>query len=282
MTISIDRAARHVNDLLHVDKALLSESGLQWQAQLLSNFSAHIFAANESLVVNDIPALNDDLLEASLMILKLREELTQERLKNHSLAAENLRLQADLAQSRFQNRTLVSRKQPNPSQRPKYPSGPRSPKPGGSKQEWPSPARRPENVSQSIAFPRDGSGHDTVPHIPKKGHQANTGTSAQLAWDLQDKFNREHEQLEAQFRFLSTTTQVLFECSICLDKYPEDFATSISGCSHTTCRTCLRQYLLGMIGEHRYPIFCPACIDDLHRAGEPLYPLLSCRDSQLT
>ena len=87
---TLESAAAYLAELLKVDHALLNDPGLQWQAQLLAQFSAHVVAAQEDSAEQD--DLADALVDASLVVLKLRAELAEAKSKISTLTSENGRL----------------------------------------------------------------------------------------------------------------------------------------------------------------------------------------------
>ncbi len=88
---SLEAAAHYLVELLQFDRSLLSDPAIQWQAQLLEQYSAHVFIAK------DIPQCSQatpcfDMTQAflgpTLQILALRFEIADFRARNHVLDAE--------------------------------------------------------------------------------------------------------------------------------------------------------------------------------------------------
>ncbi|KAF9231835.1 hypothetical protein BU15DRAFT_55690, partial [Melanogaster broomeanus] len=76
---------------------------------------------------------------------------------------------------------------------------------------------------------------------------------------LQNQFDAEDQQHRRRHVELTSHLQATFRCGICLEEQPEDNAATVDDCSHTVCRTCLRDFVSSKIQDHRFPIFCPIC-----------------------
>ncbi|KAF8834551.1 hypothetical protein BDN67DRAFT_992642 [Paxillus ammoniavirescens] len=76
---------------------------------------------------------------------------------------------------------------------------------------------------------------------------------------LQNQYDSENRQLHQQKTELTSCTQATFHCGICFDEQPEYDAATVDDCSHTICRSCLRDFVCSKIQEHRFPILCPIC-----------------------
>ncbi|KAJ6620550.1 hypothetical protein B0H10DRAFT_2020799, partial [Mycena sp. CBHHK59/15] len=68
---SLDATASHLNNLLAIDTRLLADSSLQWQTQLLANFSGHFFVSKGG-ASNSVEDLTQAILESSLVALGLQ------------------------------------------------------------------------------------------------------------------------------------------------------------------------------------------------------------------
>ena len=69
-----------------------SDNDLQWQAQLLANFSGHILVSSGQIPV----ALTQTVTECSLTILALCAEVSDLKLQHSVLISENKRLESEL------------------------------------------------------------------------------------------------------------------------------------------------------------------------------------------
>ncbi|KAF9220038.1 hypothetical protein BS17DRAFT_715814 [Gyrodon lividus] len=76
---------------------------------------------------------------------------------------------------------------------------------------------------------------------------------------FQNIYDAEDRQLRRQHAELTGHIQVTFRCGVCFDDFPEDDAATVDNCSHTMCRSCLRDFVCSKIQEHRFPIMCPLC-----------------------
>jgi hypothetical protein len=92
LNTSVHRTAARLVDILPVDRRLVSDNDLQWQAQLLANFSGHILVSSGQIPV----ALTQTVTECSLTILALSAEVSDLKLQNSVLTSENKRLESEL------------------------------------------------------------------------------------------------------------------------------------------------------------------------------------------
>lgn len=86
---SIDATAQYLDNLLAIDQSILSDRSLQWQTQLLANFSSLLFVAKTTRFDSDPIEAERAMIESSLTILALREEVAE-------LKSQNTTLQSDL------------------------------------------------------------------------------------------------------------------------------------------------------------------------------------------
>jgi regulator of replication initiation timing len=101
--ISADAIADYLHDLFKFDERLLQDESLQWQAQLLANFSAHIFTSNNSL---DIYSTSDAVLDASLAVLSSKAQLAHLASENSATKAENQHLRDRMDAAEVENAEL--------------------------------------------------------------------------------------------------------------------------------------------------------------------------------
>jgi hypothetical protein len=90
--ISTEATAVHLHKLLAVDRNLLIDRDMQWQAELLGSFAADLFLPRES------PNASDDsqvILDLSMATLLLKSELADLKTKNGSLSSDHRKLLAD-------------------------------------------------------------------------------------------------------------------------------------------------------------------------------------------
>ena len=86
-----------------------------------------------------------------------------------------------------------------------------------------------------------------------------TSLSEELARSLQATFDAEDQERATEHNRLQTRHET-FECGVCFETFQRDFVARIKGCKHRFCRDCLRQYVISVIEDRRYPITCPTCI----------------------
>lgn len=267
-----------------VDGRLLSEHNLQWQAQLLANFSGHIF-------VSKGPArLIQTVIESSLAILAMRAEISDLRSQNSALTVESKRLEAEMEhmedERRDERRTRLrlSRNQESSSYRSPQMSGQINAVAGPSRLTL-APSSRPPAYSprteEDLQLPRGSPSGGQTEHqirehsgdvVLEEETRLNTldpeRESAEAAARMQREFDEEDRRLRAQMEQLVMTTQREFRCSVCLDEQPEDYIARLEPCGHNFCRDCIRSHVVARIAESRYPIFCPLCMTETGD-GEP-------------
>ena len=276
---SIDATATYLNNLLAVDARLLADSNMQWETQLLANFSGHIFVSNGS--ENNVADLKRAILDASVTILDLRAQAAELISQNDSLAKENKRLEDEIEETEIIHLTEMKDLQSIIDPTPSRPSEHSYSGPSGS-----GALRQDRNgvVSSSIRSVADfkddgfrrnadrypsgsnnkgkepvrtkGDGFGLAMHIP-----ADWNSGAQLAAWQQREFDQEDRRLRQERDTLAKFAQVLFECCICIEKQPEDYVVRID-CNHKFCRDCIRQYIVSKLKEHRFPIPCPVCMGE--------------------
>ena len=291
VSTSIEGTARRLTELLPtVD---LQDSFLQWQAQLLANYSGHVFVPQG--VETSTPLLWQAVLESSLTQLSLQAENSELRSQIESLKSEQRRLETEiketearsqrqeslrLIQQQQQQQQQQQRQQPlgSSSRPPKYfdqpsPSPPRSPRNLTSStrhSEPPRPSSSKASTSTSI-FNRFGPDSSSAGSSSSRalGHLGGIPTppsdrddrleSVVYAMRLQNEFDSEDRALSSQRAELAKSTQRLFVCGICLDEMPDDSIARPDPCGHTFCRECLRGHVAVRINEHRFPVLCPSC-----------------------
>jgi hypothetical protein len=104
---SIERAAHWLAELLpSID---LQDSALQWQAQLLANYSGHVFVPH--VVETSTATLWQAVLESSLAQLSMQAEIAELRSQTELLKGEQQRLESELigAEARSRDRERLIR-----------------------------------------------------------------------------------------------------------------------------------------------------------------------------
>ncbi|KAK0194944.1 hypothetical protein F5146DRAFT_924419 [Armillaria mellea] len=252
---TIKKTAQRLSEILSLDKELLAESDLQWQVQLLANFSAHIFVPNDKWDT-DHDNLTQALLGSSLTILALQAQLSdltssvrEAKQASSRLEKENVGLQETVERLRERLQT-EARRPPPPPQAPKRSDSGRA---GWFWSPWQSQQPRSSNASTSGAV---------------KPEEQDYGKNASLeyAFNLQREFDEENRRLEGERLALHATAQAVFDCRICLDTLPMDDAARVPECRHLTCRDCLREHVLTTLHDHRFPVCCPLCTDGNRRS----------------
>jgi hypothetical protein len=231
LNTSIHATAAHLRDILPVDRRLMSDNDLQWQAQLLANFSGHVLVSNGQIPL----PLIQTVTESSLTILALRAEVSDLKLQNSVLTSENKRLEAEM---RVENERRSERM----------------------KILFSSSGHQGRILSSA-----SGRISNAVPGPSRvtKRHSANQTTHEQR--EFNEKSGHRHTQKKDR---PVKVTRDHFECRICMEKHAEDSVVHIDSCGHRFCRDCIRGYIEFKLGENRFPMLCPMCITE-QRKGEP-------------
>ncbi|KAM5540362.1 hypothetical protein V8D89_005820 [Ganoderma adspersum] len=266
---SIRSTAEYLSELLRYDERLLSDSTVQWQAQLLAHCSGDIFVARPNGPTSSQWA--ELALDASLEVLRLRGRVRSLETENESLESDKqqlndevsrlddkvLELDDELMRLKTRYERLRNSKHHNAgssshsliSTRPQVPQSPLgtpSTLTGASVLNEPSDRRAAQNQSVS--------------------HNSNYHASDALAMELQRGFDAENRQLKRQMKRLKEMQPAFFDCGVCLESHQDDHLARVMPCGHSYCRPCLRNYAISKIEEHRFPILCPSCLLDRNRS----------------
>jgi cell division protein FtsB len=288
---SLHRTATRLSEILPVDNLFLSDGGLQWQAQLLANYSGHIFLPRGT--DNDPAHLMQSIIESSLAILALRAEVSALTSQNSTITSECKRLEAEMEQMEDDHREELSRIRRSSiwQQSSSHPMEPISAQIGNNLANFAAPqallyhSGRPlagsyidENSWSSVVLSSADEHQNKLPNPEAsgvtlaerlQGEWLNPGQrDIEAAVERQRQYDQEDRVLRAQMEELARNMQRQFQCGICFDELLEDFVTRLEPCEHCFCRDCIRGYVGCKIDEHRYPILCPICMTE-KRAGDP-------------
>ncbi|RDX55443.1 hypothetical protein OH76DRAFT_1414782 [Lentinus brumalis] len=253
---SLDSTAKHLTDLLRFDEHLLSDSSIQWQAQLLAHASGEIFLASEWVLTNAQWA--EAALEASLQVLDLQARVQELESQNHNLETDNKRLSeemSDLEEQKHELEETVGKLKEKTWET-------------GGHRAAPPPSSRTSDASHtlldtpsSLTNGRLTLAPRTVPRsgVSSSHHELPAPRIDPLAAQLQRDFDAENTELERQILHLRHTQPAFFDCG-------EDHVARVMPCGHLYCRPCLRDWAVSKITDHRYPILCPTCLADRSRS----------------
>jgi Ring finger domain len=269
---SIEGTARRLTELLPtVD---LPDSFLQWQAQLLSNYSGHVFVPHGVETSTSTPTLWQAVLESSLAQLSMQAEIAELRSQNEFLKSEQQRLESEIkeaeARSREQERLIRQQQQQQQQQQSRSSSG--------SQKNFDNSFAPPRQFSSLTRPSSSKASTSTLNPFGLDSRSADSSSSHALghlgmpptppfdrddgileAMRLQNEFDKEDRALSAQRADLTKSAQRLFECGICMEEMPDDSIARPDPCGHAFCRECLRGHITSRLNEHRFPILCPTC-----------------------
>ncbi|KAJ7656306.1 hypothetical protein DFH06DRAFT_991709 [Mycena polygramma] len=241
---SLDATAAHLDNLLAVDGRLLVDSSLQWQTQLLANFSGHFFVAKENM--ESAEDLTEAVLDSSLVVLRLQAEVADLKFQNSSLTRDRQSLETELGELKDRYR----------STKRKLDATPRS---------CAQCSQRSPSSRKSLGNSRD-SQSISGPSASNADWDQAQRDDALKAHAKQREFEEEDARLLVERAALQKLAQRVFECGVCFDKHPEDDVARVADCGHGFCRDCMKGYVVSKLKDKLYPIFCPMCVTDAARA----------------
>ena len=98
---SIDLMARYLDNLLSIDESILTDRSLQWQTQLLANFSGLLFVAKTTRFNSDAIEAERAMIESSLTILALQVGVAELRFQNTGLQKDLQTAELKLEEERW-------------------------------------------------------------------------------------------------------------------------------------------------------------------------------------
>ncbi|KAI9511016.1 hypothetical protein F5148DRAFT_1010122 [Russula earlei] len=261
MTVSpsIEDTARRLTEIFPtVD---LPDSSLQWQAQLLSNYSGHVFVPHG--VDMSTPTLWQAVLESSVAQLSMQAEIADLRSQNEFLKNEQQRLESEIREAEVQ-----IRHQKRQIQQLESSTSTHKPSSSSSSSKVSTSAIKPfSSISSLFTGSTSGRAHGRIDNPPTPPFDPQDGLL--YAMRLQHEYNEEDRALSAQRIELEKSAPRLFECSICMEEIPEDSIARPDPCGHSFCRACLRGHVTARLDEHRFPILCPTCTADKGKGKGP-------------
>lgn len=284
---SADAAATYLANLLHYDSSLLADRNLQWETQLLGNFSGHLFVAPEAHPLQeDADYWANATMEASLEGLALKADNMQLKSENDSLKAELSRLRDPLVMVQEQRaqtfwRAAAHPKGARPSKRDslvstlvqqgssalaaarsyayslKQPSS--QPQPGSSANSTSSASTSEPDIPLVAKAPPTKADSRSRNGKARALDDTYTDTANDLAFALaqQRLYDEEHRALEKEREKILLPQP--FTCNICLDDHSHEDVAQVDGCGHLFCRDCIRSHVSTQLAQHLYPIVCPVC-----------------------
>nr|VWO95185.1 Protein SEY1 (EC [Ganoderma boninense] len=260
--------AEYLTDLLRYDERLLSDSTIQWQAQLLAHCSGDIFIARRHGFTSSQWA--ELALDASLELLRLQSHVRSLENDNENLSSDKQRLRVEVEDLEDQLLELDDEfeqlKARYEQLSKSYQHNTSSPSSSTARRLVPrSPLGTPSATIGTSARNTPSSRHPAAQD--KQKHQSDLGTesTAALAIEMQLAFDEENRRLERERKHLKDIQPEFFDCNICFERHQDDFLARVVPCGHSYCRPCLRAYAVSKIMDHRFPIICPSCVADRDR-----------------
>lgn len=292
---SAHATAAYLADLLRYDSSLVTDQDMQWQAQLLGNFSGHLFVAQRAPQEDDASVWATAAMEASLETLAARVNETQLKTENERLKADVERLRGQLAVFRSPQRAQRALRDsrhtshsthaetPRPSRPDNFvyslvphgsgASGSRSYSSPSSSQSYPNGNRADSSASQQRRGSNPSRANPLQPsseYFMLNGEDSKGKTRA--SYDGEDTANDDLALALAQQSLYDEESRLLqkereslwhaqpFTCNICFESHSREDVAQVEGCGHMFCRECIRGYVSAQLLQHLYPIACPLCI----------------------
>ena len=297
---SIDATAEYLDNLLAIDKKILSDPSLLWQTQLLASFSGLLFVAKTTRFDFDAIEAERAMVESSLTILALQAEVTELKSQNTELRKDLQAAELRVEEERLNSyRSLSSPQSSKKSPEPKWMPAPTKKKQRKKKGKNSSSSPTDYGPSAFSPIPEHTNGfpgppaplvyisgepsdwpplptrkhetpaelHVTPRHSPPPSPPASASPvvlddDTVVLKDLQQEFDDEDSRLRTEREALARVQPSTFSCAVCTDEFPEDFVARVPGCGHGFCRECLKMYAVSKLEEHRFPILCPSCVVD--------------------
>ncbi|KAG9096311.1 hypothetical protein FS749_008757 [Ceratobasidium sp. UAMH 11750] len=212
-------AANYLASLLHVPSGIKS-STMQWEAQLMSQFSAHLVCRAEwrnpqqerSTRLAAVYEANAGVLRGQEAEAEAKKALSEVE----ELKARVRRLERELHHA---HNALDAR--------------PKAAEPKRPVQEASKPSDKPVENTNGLS------------------------EDALLALRMQEEFDAE-DQLLTSLAQESAPGQS-FECGICFETFHAGALAPMDGCDHPYCRECMREYVQSKLESRTFPILCPTC-----------------------
>ncbi len=93
--------------------------------------------------------------------------------------------------------------------------------------------------------------------------------SERASYDLARRLQAEDDatRMEHQKLVQEAARVKVFDCVICMDKFPEDYSAPVKGCGHVLCRNCMKEHVQSQVDQAVWPVRCPLCVADRSRTG---------------
>ena len=105
---SIDATAGYLDNLLAIDESILADHSLQWQTQLLANFSGLLFVARTTRFDSNPVEAERAMIESSLSILALQAEVSDLKFQNAELQKDLKAVECKAEEERWHPSKLLS------------------------------------------------------------------------------------------------------------------------------------------------------------------------------
>ncbi|KZP12936.1 hypothetical protein FIBSPDRAFT_921759 [Athelia psychrophila] len=272
LSTSVSGTAARLASILPLDPHLLELTDMQWQVQLLANYSGHVFVPQD--FDSGPEALTQSLIDSSLKILELQAEIFDLKSRNSALVSKNKRHEADVKELRGP----IGRRRARSKQRLRISSDCEGHLSDSSQETISSIGHSPtanklhmpgSRTHHRDCQPRPTSGPSTSQNIDI-GAQIHIDKEEQalaLALRKQKQYDEEDLNLRAQRSHLLKLQQRFFKCGVCFDEQREDFIARLQPCGHEFCRDCIKGHVGSKLEEHRFPVICPSCMTS--QMGEP-------------
>ncbi|KAJ6620552.1 hypothetical protein B0H10DRAFT_2215829 [Mycena sp. CBHHK59/15] len=302
---SLDATASHLNNLLAVDTRSLADSSLQWQTQLLANFSGHFFVSKGG-ASNNVEDLTQAVLESSLVALGLQAEVADLRYQNSSLARDRQSLEIELDELKEKYRS-VKKKLDNAPRSYSQVADQRSPassklsaKNPNNHQSTSGPSKVPGSISSSSPtsaleyfsspanIKRSRPSHESADYLAAAqsqmdhGWEQRTGASKANSASKKGRVSPGDDYtvaMQLQMDWDQAQRDSVLKAQAKQREFEEEDARLLAeraalqmtvqrvfNCGVCFDKECLKSYVVIKLGDKLFPIVCPTCVTDTARA----------------
>ncbi|TFK65855.1 hypothetical protein BDN72DRAFT_800715 [Pluteus cervinus] len=106
---SIDETASRLSKILAVDQSIVNDPDMDWQAQLLGNFSGHIFTAKQSATITSLYDARKVILELGIQVLMKDTKVEEMQGEVQTIRGDKERLEGQVRSLHEQRTVMLNR-----------------------------------------------------------------------------------------------------------------------------------------------------------------------------
>ncbi|KAF9220042.1 hypothetical protein BS17DRAFT_359974 [Gyrodon lividus] len=232
LSTTVEQTAARLSGVLPIDNRLVTRDK-QWQAQLFTSCSIHMFTPVRGVVL--FPEVESSAITESMALLRVMAEIDgrgRDRVDQLSGSSSSRR---ELERSPGDTAGAAPRRSHEPSNR--------------------TAGVGPPEEEPRTRMPRTIRPMTIVPYEQTKRHCRVFYHDEHLPPSPISLSSEESEE------------GGYFECLICFEEMLEEDGVNLLPCAHGFCRACLIGHVCSKIEERKYPVFCPLCMADKGNAS---------------